>query len=271
MTLYSDLITDAYRELNVTAIGATPSTAQQTEALTRLNAFVGGVYGEEMGENLADWPVPLPQRTATIAANYPQLPYPMGLDGNLLGVPEPTSLSTTFALTPPKNSRLVFGGVTNTVFFPEAPDDGSRMAVVQGSGAGDSGVPGSILTLDGNGRQIVDPADTTAKNTVALTDPIAVNQWMYRADLGYWQLVSFSGLLTDTFPFPTDLDDLWVSMLAIRLAPRYNKAVRPETSATAVRMMKKLKARYRQAGTTVYKSGDIPATFQSYAANRWWW
>lgn len=271
MTQVSSIITDGFREGNLIPVGTNPTTAEQTEALGRLNSFVAGVFGEEMGENLQDWPVPLPQRTAPIAANYPQLPYPMGLDGDLMGVPAPTSLSNNFAFTPPKNSRLVFGGQACTVYFPEQPDDGSRMAVVQGSGAGDSGTAGAELTLDGNGRYIQDPADNQYKPQVVLTDPVDSVQWLYRADLAKWILVSFDLALTDDFPFPKELDDLWICMLAIRLSSRYNKTVSDGTSSTALRMMKKLKARYRQAGTTVYKSGDIPYTFQSYAANRWWW
>lgn len=265
MTTALSIITSAYREGNLIAVGVTPTTAEQAEALGVLNRFIAGVFGEEMGENLADWPVPLPQRTAPIAANYPQLPYPMGLDGDLLGVPMPTSLSNDFAFTPPKNSRIVFGGVTTRVYFPEEPDDGSRMAVVQGSGAGDSGVPGSTLTLDGNGRTI------EAANTKVLTDPVAPRQWLYRADLGDWVLVADMATTGDSLAFPSDIDDLWICMLAIRLAPRYNKQTANGTQMHAAKMLKKLKAKYRQAGTTVYKSGDIPNTFQSYASNRWWW
>lgn len=270
MTTALAVITDGFREGNLIPIGTDPTDDEQAEALRALNRFIAGVFGEEMGENLIDWPAPLPQRTAPVAANYPQIPYPMGLDGDLLGVPLPTSLSNDFAFTPPKNSRIVFGGVTSTLYFPEAPDDGSRMAVVQGSGAGDSGAPGKILTLDGNGRQIEDPADSGIKNTVALTDPVSPVSWLYRADLGYWIVVADLAI-DDELPFPSELDDLWVCMLAIRMAPRYGKQTAPETSNTAMRMMKKLKAKYRQAGTTVYKSGDIPNTFQSYASNRWWW
>lgn len=264
MTLASSIIQDAYREGNLIPVGTNPSTAEQVEALRRLNSFIAGVFGEEMGENLADWPAPLPQRTAPIAANYPQLPYPMGLDGDLMGIPAPTSLSTAFAVYPPKNSRIVWGGKTITVYFPEAPDDGSRMAVVQGSGAGDGGAAGQILTLDGNGRTI------ETANTKVITDPATPAAWMYRADTADWVAVK-DLIITDPLPFPSDLDDLWICMLQIRLAPRYGKSISAETNSTAVRMMKKLKAKYRQAGTTIYRSGDIPNSFQSYAGNRMWW
>lgn len=266
MTLASSIITDAYREGNLIPVGKTPTSAEQAEALRKLTRFIAGVFGEEMGENLVDWPVPLPQRTAPIAANFPQTPF---IDGNMMGSPFGSALSTAFAPYPPKNSRIVFGGVTGTLYFPEQPDDGSRMAIVQGSGAGDGGAAGQILTLNGNGRTI----ETTPTKTFTFASPATTPvHWMYRADLGDWVKVPTTTLaLTDDIGFPTDLDDLWVCMLAIRLAPSYGKSVSNETSVTALRMMKKLKARYRQAGTTVYNSGDIPNTFQSYAGNRWWW
>lgn len=269
MTLASSIITDAYREGNLIAVGASPSASEQTEALRKLTRFIAGVFGEEMGENLADWPVPTPQRTAPVAANFPQLPYPLGLDGTLLGGPSYSTLSNAYAYYPPKNSRLVFGGVTGTIYFPEQPDDGSRMAIVQGSGAGDGGAVGQIATLNGNGRTIEASNTKTFTFASPATTPV---QWLYRADLGDWVRVPTTTLAsTDDIGFPPDLDDLWVCMLAIRLAPSYGKTTAPETSATAARMIKKLKARYRQAGTTIYKSGDIPNSFQSYASSRDWW
>lgn len=263
MTTAQNLIQAAYREGNLISIGTVPTTNELAEALDRLNAVIKSVYGEEMGENFADWPVPLPQHTAPIAANAPQLPYPQGNDVSLYGSTLLSATSNAFTPYPPKNSRVVWGGVTTTVYFPEAPDDGSRMSVVQGSGAGDSGAPGQVLTLDGNGRTI-----QTAKTQV-LTDPVSPAEWLYRADIGDWVLIATLAL-TDTPPFPSSFDDLWVSFLAIRLAPRYGKTTSPETAATYKRMLGKLKSRYRQAGITIYKSGDIPDSFQSYSNNRWW-
>lgn len=268
MTLASSIIQDAYREGNLIAVGVSPTSAEQVEALRKLNRFIAGVYGEELGENLADWPIPLPQRTAPIAANFPQLPYPMGLDGDLMGVPLVSSLSNEFAFYPPSNSRIIFGGVTGTCYFPEAPSDGARMAIVQGSGAGDSGTDGAVLTLNGNGRTVAGAATSTFTWHTAPTTPV---QFLYRADLGDWTVVNFSLALTDPIPFPFEMDDLWVCYLQIRLAPGYGKQVSAETEKTAMRMMKKLKARYRQPTNTIYGSGDIPNSFQSYAGNRWWW
>jgi len=156
----------------------------------------------------------------------------------------------------------VFGGVTTTVWFPEQPLDGTRMALVQGSGAGDSGAAGQTITLDGNGRTI------ETSSTKVYTDPVAARQWLYRADLGNWvAVVPFAS--SDSIPFPPELDDLWVTALNIRLCPRFGKAVTEATAATFKQMQKIFKARYRQAGTTTYNSQDIPRALESYISGRW--
>lgn len=260
MTTALVIIKAAYREGNLIPVGSTPSANEQAEALDVLNRIRSSVYGEELGENLFDWPVPIPQRTAPVAANWPQWPFP----------PELMSGAETQSLAPylPKNARVVFGGVVTTAYFPEQPDDGSRVAVVQGSGAGDGGAVGAVLTLNGNGRTI-QGANT---QTFTFASPAAApKQWMYRADLGDWTLVADLATVGDDIAFPSDLDDLWVSMLAIRLAPRYGNATAQETAATYTRMMKKLKAKYRQAIDTTYGASDIPNSYQSYAGNRWGW
>ncbi len=391
MTTATVIISAAYREGNIIAAGATPTSAEQTEALERLNRLVTGLYGAEMGEELTDWLIPAPQRTAAYAANYPQLPYPTDTSGDIF--PLPFSEDPTVAIYPyaPKNSRIVFGNVTNTLYFPESPQDGTRMSMVAGSGAGDSGAPGTatgvltmtalptathtvtvgtkdgtaaavykwvaavvaafdvligtsieacvenlaqavnagegsgtlygpgttanndvtagyspangtvtvtavldgtggnsiastttdggsswgastlaggttgaILTLDGNGRLIEGSA------TQAYECPIQPRSWLYRADLGNWVAV-LDMTLTDQMPFPSELDDLFICLLAIRLCPRYTKAVPQATSDLAARMLKTFKARYRQAGVTVYGSEGFPRSLQSYISGRWWW
>ena len=265
MTTATSIIQSAYREGNLIAAGKSPSTNEQNEALERLNRYVQGVYGNEMGENLTDWIAPSPQRTAVVAANFPQAPYPtdlaFGFGNPLAGDP-----NSNIWPYPPTNSRIVFGGVTNTIYFPESPMDGSRMAVVQGSGAGDSGVDGAVLTLNGNGRTIQGAATQTFTwHTV----PTTAKSWLYRADLADWTLVVDMGL-TDQLPFPSELDDLWITALAIRLAGRYGKTTAPETAALFKKMLSQLQARYRQAGTTVYGSEQMPRSLQTYIAGRWW-
>ncbi len=264
MTIAADIIRFAFREGDLLQAESRPTATQETEALERLNRMVQSTYGSEMGEELTDWPVPAPQRTASEAANYPQLPYPQGLDGITLSSPLANSPTLNIYPYPPANSRIVFGSVTNTVWFPEAPNDGSRMAVVQGSGAGDGGVGGATLTLDGNGRTI------ETANTQAYNQPITARSWLYRADTG--DLVAVVDMtLTSQMPFPSDLDDLWICGLAKRLAPRYSRPVTPETVTELKRMQGIFKARYRQAANTVYGSSDYPRSVQSFIQGQWFW
>jgi hypothetical protein len=264
MTIAQALITSAFRENNLIPIGTSPTTAELTEALERLNRYVQGVYGYELGEPLKDWAYPAPQRTALVAANYPQAPFPLDAGGGVFGNPYSTALSANVTPYPPKNSRIVWGGVTGTVWFPEQPDPGSRMALVQGSGAGDSGAPGQVLTIDGNGRTIA------GTNTVTFTDPATATNWLYREDLGNWVPV-VDMALSDQCPFPTDIDDLWITALSIRMAPRFGKPTPKETGAAFTAALKRVKARYRQSGVTTYGSQDFPRSMQSYISGRWFY
>lgn len=246
MTLASAIIQSAYREGNLLPAGTTGTTAQNAEALDRLNRFVRSLYGNDMGENLADWLAPSPQRTAPVAANYPQFPLACDL---------PSSVTPY----PPKNSRIVYGATqSSTAYFPEAPDDGSRMGAICAAGAVDA----TTLTLDGNGRTIEGAA------TLVLTAPFTPKRWLYRADLGDWTLIADLAE-SDEMPFSDDMDDLFITGLAIRLAPGYDKQVGAETVSTFKTMLAKFRARYRQAGTTVFGSQDFPRSLQSYAAGSW--
>lgn len=262
MTAVSTIATAAFREGNILPIGQPPTLLEQAEALDTFNRLLKGVFGVEMGEELTDWLVPQPQRTAPVAANYPQLPYPANADFLALSTPFANDATINIYPYPPKNSRIVFGGVTSTVYFPEAPDDGSRMSVVQGSGAGDSGAPGAVLTLNGNGRTI------EGTNTKTYTDPVTARQWFYRADLGDWKALTTLGW-TDDCPFPDEVDDFWVPALAVRLAPRFSKPVSQETAAALKAALPRFKARYRQAGTTTYGSGNISRSAQSCLTGGW--
>lgn len=261
MTTARALITSAYREGNLIAIGATPNENEIAEALPRLNRYVRGVFGYEMGEQLLDWTVPAPQRTANVAANYPQAPYPTSTDMNVLAFPLATDASLSITPYPPKNSRLVWGGKSDMkVFFPEAPDDGSRMGVVASSQADAA----KVLTLDGNGH-LVEGLPTIPQPT-----PVVPREWLYRADLGDWKRVT-DMLIDGECPFPPEHDDLWICLLAVRLAPRYSKTISQETQAIAAVALKRLKTRYRQSSNTVYGSFEFPRSLQSYISGQWWW
>lgn len=260
MSTAQDSITAAYRELNVTPIGVPPNTAQLTEGLSQLNAFLRIIFGSKMGELLRDWEAPFQQRTAPVAANFPQNPYPLSQDAQFMGLPLSGGAGNMSWPYPPKNSRIVFGATADTtVYFPEQPDDGSRMGLVLGALAG-SGV---TLTLDGNSRLV------GGAKTQALTTPFTGARWIYRADLGDWRPVA-NLALTDELPFPEDMDDYINLGLSIRLAPKNDKTVSAETAAAFKAAQTIFEARYTQAGTTVYKASDIPLGYESFLAGQNW-
>lgn len=259
-TSVATIITRGFREGNIIPIGTAPTANEQSEAVDLLNALMWSSLGFEMGEDLADWEVPTPQRTAPVAFNAPQLPYPQNTDPLFTGFPTIVTPDIDVWMGPPKNSRIVWGGVTATAYFPEQPDNGSRMALIAGSGAGDGAQNGQIITLDGNGRTI------NGANTYTATWPLAAEvMWVYHADTGNW--VPFQSILyTDTMPFPPSSDDFWTLALAIRLAPRFGKQISPETSAAFKRAEQRFKAKFRQSGTTQYGASDFPRSLQSYIA-----
>jgi hypothetical protein len=260
MSTAQDLITDAYRELNVTPIGITPDAAQLAEGLNQLNRFLRIIYGLKMGELLIDWEVPFQQRTAPVAANFPQNPYPLNQDAQFMGLPLSGGAGNMFWPYPPKNSRLIIGGLVapTTVYFPEQPDDGSRMGLIQG-GLANAGI---TITLDGNSRTI------NGAPTQAVTTPLTAARWIYRADIGDWQPMADLAL-ADTSPFPEDMDDYISLGLAIRLAPKNDKTVSPETAMAFKNAETIFEARYKQSGTTVYKSADIPLGSESFLTRYW--
>lgn len=251
----------AYRKLNVTSIGRAPTTDQLTEGLGELNGFLRIIFGSKMGEFLQDWETPFQQRTAPVAANFPQNPYPLNQDSQFMGMPLSGGAGNLFWPYPPKNSRIVFGATqATTVFFPEQPEDGSRMGLIQGALAG----VGVVVTLDGNSRTI------NGAKTLALTTPFTAGRWIYRADLGDWRPVA-DLLLTDLLPFADDMEDYVILGLAIRLAPNNDKTVSAEAVAAFKAAETAFEARYKQSGTTVYKSADIPSGYESYLSGRYLW
>lgn len=264
-TLVATILQRAYREGNILAIGASPTINQQNEALDELNSLMWSSLGFEMGEDLYDWQIPSPQRTAPVAANFPQLPFPQNINPEFVDFPSASDPDIDVWQYPPKNSRIVWGGVTSTGFFAEAPEDGSRMALIAGSGAGDGAMNGQVLTLDGNGRTI------GGSNTQTYTWPtVPATMWIYHSDTGDWTVwssVAYGG----NMPFPPSTDDFWSLSLAIRLAPRYGKMIQPETAKAFQRADTRFKAQFRQSGTTQYGASDFPRSLQSYISGRLFW
>jgi|SRR5579859_808128 len=262
MSTAQDVITGAYRELNLYPIGTPIPTPQLNEGLLRLNGFLRVIFGSKMGELLQDWEVPFQQRTAPVAANYPQNPYPINQDGAFMGLPLSGGSGSLFWPYPPKNSRLLFGGSQNTtVFFPEQPDDGSRMGLIMGALA----APGVTLTLDGNSRTI-----NGAKTQQILMPMTGGQRWIYRADLGDWRPIA-NVQLSDELPFDEDMDEYFQLALARRLAPGNDKTMSAESLAMLKDAQSAFAARYKQAGTTTYGAGEIPTSYESFLSGRYWW
>lgn len=234
----SDIVTQGYREGNIIPVGTSPSAGELAEGLSALNSLVDALFGFELGEQLYEWPVPPPQRTASVAARYPL-------------APGACDLPATVWPYPPCNTRLMASNTTaTTVYFPEKPNDGARMGLVNiGMSA--------TLTLDANGRKI-ETALTKAMTFGATT----THKWLYRSDTGNW--VALVALIAaDASPLPSEFDNLLICGLNIRLSPRHGKTASSETVATYNSQLQKLKARYRQP-TRQVSTGDVPNTTQTY-------
>lgn len=211
-----DIIQQAYRELNLIAIGKDPNTAQLAEGLTLLNQIYTYVVGGPAGEFLYNWPL----------GNYGREDiYQFEWD-------------TLQITNPPINSRLV---ATNesalTIYFPPAGvvSDGSRMGVIDPFGRLAT-VP---LVLDGNGFTIENTA------TVTINTNNTDKTWLFRGDLGDWVLLN-TLIETDTSPFPDEFDPYFSMLLSLRISPRSGVEWSKETQAFFNTIKNKFEARYIQ-------------------------
>lgn len=217
MTLTSQIITDAFRQSNLLALGTTPTAAQSTEALRYLNRIVKSVFGAEAGEPFQAFP--LGTNNIDRPAGYPWWGNSPPADWFI-----------------PKNQRLMLNLTEGaTVYLHPKPDDGSRFAVMDVS----DNLATNNLVIDGNGRSVEGSSSVTL-NTNGLE-----REWFYRQDLGDW--VRYSALEeADTFPFPEEFDDMFISMLAMRLNPAYGASMDPQSIEVLNRAKRQFKARYHQ-------------------------
>lgn len=233
MTLISTIISDAFRESNLVAVGAAPTTAEQTEALRLLNRLVQGLYGNELG--------------------VPLQPLPFG-EANV-DTPEyiNTSMEDFAGGYVPYNTRLMCNlQSTKTVNLPPVPRNGARFAVIDVT----ENFATYPLIIEGNGRQVEGGTSLTLSTN-------GVNrQWFYRDDLGEWVRVS-DLLTTDESPFPSEFDDLLIVGLAIRLSSRMGKPIDVMSTMAYSQALSKFLARYRQ--TSEKASEDallfLPSTY----------
>ena len=235
MTSTLDIITDAYRESNILGIGQAPTAPQLTEALRLLNGVVSSVYGFEVGEALKDWPIGV-----------------VGLDN--VGV---DWTEEVWAMPQPNSRLLWMSSTTQTVRLPGRVSDGARMGVVDVTG----NLATYPLTLLGNGRLI------EGQPQLVLNTDGAEIMLMYRADLGSWVRLDPIAAATADFVFPPEFNDAFITMLAMRLNPRYGRQLQGETTAWMTRAISQLKARYRQRVVVPCDAGVLSHTPKGYAGS----
>lgn len=216
MTLVSQIIEDAFREMNFHGEVNNPTPRQAAEGLRLLNQLFSAIYGDEAGEALRDWPL------GNFGRESPA--YDLGWTDEQIN-------------RPMLNSRMIaVNEQAKTVYLSLQPQDGARMAIADPFGRLAS-VP---VTLDANGRTI-EGAPTLLLNTNGL-----YAEWFYRADLGNWmRLVGVT--LTDEMPFPADFDIFFSTFLAMRLAGRYGREISRHTETMYSAERRKFVGRYLQS------------------------
>lgn len=237
MTLTSGIIAAAYRESNTIAKGATPDSAQVAEALALLQVLVSGVMGYEVGRNFIDWPV--------------------GREG--VNTLDQTVWNATDWCYPSANVRLIAASATpQTIYMHPHPSDGARMMLIDPA----SRLSGAPITLDGNGRT-VEGSLTVTKDANGVS-----SEWLYRADKGDWVLVAdLTAVDPEQFPFPVAFDTYFITRLAMRLNPRYGRAMDVQSKLELDKAEDKLRAQYIQ-NTPVWPDAGVSALTQGYGSLR---
>lgn len=216
-SIVADIITDAYRESNLIAISASPTSPQAAEALRRLETLIFSTFGNEVGYDFEDW-------TVVTASNIRK---PSGV---ALTSPE----ATAWVINPQARLQCNLTAATTLKLDPY-PTDGQRLKVIDV--LGNFGT--NNLTLDGNGRSI------SGNSTLVLSTNDVRKEFFYRADLGEW--VEINDLeLTDAMPFPPDFDDFFTTALAMRLNPRYGRDIPEDAKMRYMSQRNQLIIRYDQ-------------------------
>jgi hypothetical protein len=207
MTLVSEIIKGAYRELNVIPLGADPTANQTTEALAKLNTLILTTVGNEVGDELTD---------VNYGGDYDQSEY-----------------TNEWV---PSNTRLMCNLTSAlTLDLDPRPFDGQRLSLVDNGG----NFATYNVTLDGNGRNI------EGASTLTISTDDYTGQWMYRSDTGNW--VKIEELEdTDEMPFPVEFDDYFTQMLAVRLNSRYGQAMSADGAMMLRRWRSAIRSRYRR-------------------------
>ncbi len=240
MSLVSQIVEKAFRELNAIGELNNITPTQATEGLDRLQNIVDSCIGGEVGDQLISFPI---GRNNIVR---PQgFPWYDGVPDNAWFVPP--------------NNRVMLN-LTSSVnlYLNPLPGDGERFALIDVS-KNTSTFP---VVIYGNGRTIENGTSITISTDG--TD----SQWWYRADLGNWQKVS-PLVESDEFPFANEFDNYFITMLAMDLSPAYGAAMNPSSIDKFKRSRSQLTARYAQIIQVASELGllAMPRTTQ----DRYWY
>lgn len=239
MTTLAEVIRAAYREGDLIPIARDPTAQEQAEALPRLQSLLASVLGNEAGEKLESLP---------IGNNNVSAP---------LGYPAWQPLISWWA---PLNVRLVCNLTGSTpINMNPMPQDGSRLAVQDMSG----NFATYPLTLVGNGRTI------NGQDSVTLDADGFVGEWFFRADLGDWRPVT-PLTVDDDIPYPIEFDDMFITLLNLRLSPRNGQPMSNETGMALERSRTQFRARYQQIVTTPADPATLRLSRQTFPNGRRW-
>ncbi|MBA3831661.1 MAG: hypothetical protein H0X34_07170 [Chthoniobacterales bacterium] len=220
MTLISSIISDAFRESNILALGRDPSVNQGAEALRLYNSLLASLYGTQEGERFQDWPLGDFDRN-------PDDPWFRDLQ----------YLSDRELDNPPINQRLLATNtVARTVWLTPRPQDGARYAIADPYGR----LAAFPVTLGGNGRPIEGAA------SIVLNVNSTFREWIYRSDLAAWVKIS-PVIATDENPFPPQFDIMFVILLAMRINPRYGRTLDAQSVAALKDNKQDFRNRYLQS------------------------
>jgi hypothetical protein len=161
-----------------------------------------------------------------------------------------------------------------TVRLHPNPEDGARFAFRDLS----NNLATNTLTVEGNGRRI-----SGGTSQVFNTNGQA-QEFVYSDALGEWVSVTNDLVAGDTWPFPSEFDDMFVIMLAMRLNPRHGQTMDDQTVVAYKRMRKQFTARYSQvigarsdlamlrlSGTGRNRLAQFNSTETFLAGGPFWW
>ena len=215
MTSIAQIITDAYQTSNLVALSVIPNADEQEKALRHTNRLFKSLFGYEIGDRLTD--ATLSSAGLTYATTRPYL------------------TATSFNIDP--NTRVISPTtLSTTLYMPENPEGGTLVSFVDLSGL----LSTAPITINGS-KRLVEGVTSLLLNTNSENV-----QWFYRDDLANWQRVT-SLALADEFPLPEEFEELFISLLVLRLSPSEGLPLDDQIGYLMRQMLRKLRSRYSQS------------------------